>query len=451
MFPLLSSHSASLLDKSLIVKYGLDESELVSNAAKGAFEEYRSHFEKKSVLFIVGKGNNGSDALALASLVLPVADKVYIYNHFEKGNEENERRKSLLDSSLFVDGVVESDVIVDGLFGVNYRLPLDERTENLINAISSSKAEVIALDCPSAYMVDADYTITFMCYKKEMYLPQNRAHCGVITLFNPGFPQTEIKSDDSFLISNDDYNPRRFKGDDYKNSRGHVCVIGSSERYPGAAILSSLASFHAGAGKVSLITDTTTRNAVLSSYPSIMTAVEETPLIKADSYVVGPGWDKGKKDLLSSVVESGKNYVVDADAIKLLGGFKLKHRGVITPHIGEFRNLLSILSLEERDIEKSMKMVAVALECVVVLKGATVLISDGEQLFVHDGANPSLGVAGSGDVLSGIIGAFLAGGEDPLKSAVNGVILHQKCGRILSKEKGFYSAEDIIDEVGRNR
>ncbi len=79
------------------------------------------------------------------------------------------------------------------------------------------------------------------------------------------------------------------------------------------------------------------------------------------------------------------------------------------------------------------------------------MITDGTLLYVVDGANPSLGVAGAGDVLSGIIGAFLAFGMDTLSSALNGVILHQKCGRILKNRLGFYSAEDLIQEIGRER
>lgn len=451
MLPLFSSHKASLLDKSLIEEYSLDESSLVTNAALGAFVTYKRIFENKRVLFLVGKGNNGSDALALASFVIPVAESVFIYNHFEKGNEENERRKREIDNKYFVSSPVDADVIVDGLFGVNYRLPLDERTRKVIDEVNGSSAIVIALDVPSAYEIRADYTITFMCQKKEMYLPQSRGKCGEITLFNPGFPKGAIKGGREFLLDDGDYNPKRFNLDDYKNTRGHVCVIGSSERYPGAAILTSLSSFHAGAGKVSLMSGTTTRNAVLSSCPSIMTQSETSPPVKADSYVVGPGWDEGRRDLLISVIESGKPFVVDADAIKLLYDLKLYNRAVITPHIGEFKKLLSILSIEESDVVESIKSAAEKLECVVVLKGAAVLISDGESLFVYDGANPSLGVAGSGDVLSGIAGAFLASGESPMESAVNAVILHQKCGRTLSEKKGFYTAEDIINEVGRER
>ena len=91
------------------------------------------------------------------------------------------------------------------------------------------------------------------------------------------------------------------------------------------------------------------------------------------------------------------------------------------------------------------------LDAVVVIKTSVVWIFYKEKSYVYDGSNPSLGVAGSGDVLSGIIGAFLSRGMDPMESAINGVILHQKCGRSLRESLGFYTSEDLIEEVGKER
>ena len=449
MLPLLSLSEASALDKALIEKCGLDESSLVSAAALGAYETYKDIFRGRSILFVVGKGNNGSDALALAELVIGDASKVSVYNHFDKGNEENERRKSLLPPSVLVDAPVPSDVIVDGLFGVKCRLPLDERTQELVDWINSSHSCVISLDCPSGMLVKADYTITFMCQKREMYYPRLRGNAGRITLFNPGFPPNEIKGDGKvFLLEDSDYSVPSFGIADYKNTRGHVTVVGGSEKYPGAAILSSLAAFHAGAGKVSVLSSPSVRNAVLSSYPSIMVT---DSLSSCDSFVVGPGWGDGDRKLLEGVLETGRPFVVDADGIKHLGGLKLSHRAVITPHLGEFTRLCAILGIEDSDIEESIRKAARTLECIVVLKSSTVLITDGDVLYVYDGANPSLGVAGSGDVLAGITGAILACGMNPLLSAVNAVILHQRSGREAERMYGFYSAENLVDTIGRLR
>lgn len=454
MLPLLTLSASSELDRTLISECGLDEHSLVSNAALGTFEALGSLFEGKRVLFVAGKGNNGSDALALASLVIPLASSVSVYCHFPDGGEENMRRRSSLPLSLFVDAIIDADadVIVDGLFGVKCRLPLDERTQAVVDKVNSSRATVIALDVPSAFLIKADYTVTFMCHKTEMYFPRNRAFCGRIILFNPGFPEKRIKGDGkTFLLGDDDYNPPCIPIDGYKNTRGHLCIAGGSDRYPGAPLLSGLAAFHTGAGKVSILSTDTVRNAVLSSYPSLMFADGSADLLCYDSFVLGPGWDKGSRDILLRVSETGKNYVVDADAIKLLPALKCRGRAVITPHIGEFRMLLGLLGFDEGDIIKNALRTARELECIVVIKGVTVIITDGSAVYIVDGANPSLGVAGSGDVLSAVIGTFLASGSSPLSAAVNGTLLHQRSGRKANELYGFYSAEEIIRIIGSER
>ncbi len=453
MFPLLSSFEAATLEKSLIESSSLSERSLIDNVAVLVYTKYRFLFDKKRVLFVVGKGNNGSDALSLALHVSRIAKAVYIYCHWDKGNSENEYRKSQIPSSFFVSEVrTDVDTIVDGLFGSGYREKIDERTERVIESINTSSAVVLSLDSPSCYRVKADYTITFMCYKKEMYNPSLRLFSGEVTLSNPGFPQNKIRSiEKRYLLSSCDYSIPQFKATDYKNSRGSVTVVGGSDRYPGAPILTSLAAFHSGAGRVTIISTAKVHLLVFSSYPSIMVSSPRCPLPMSDCYVVGPGWNRGSRNRLEEVINSGKKIVVDADGIKHLSGLSLKNRGVITPHIGEYRRLIKMLGIEEDTIEESLKKTALRLECVVVLKGSVTIVTDGDAFYYYDGVNPSVAVAGSGDVLAGIIGAFLAFGMDALQSALNAVILHQKCGRFLEKNLGFYSAEDIIKTIGRMR
>ena len=90
-------------------------------------------------------------------------------------------------------------------------------------------------------------------------------------------------------------------------------------------------------------------------------------------------------------------------------------------------------------------------ETTVVLKSSVVWITSGDAVYIYDGANPSMGIAGSGDVLSGIIAALLAEGESPERAAIDGVILHQEAGRNAARRYGYYDAETLIEEVGRAR
>ena len=454
MVPLYSLKEASLLDKQMISRFSLSEERLIDSAASGAFKKAYPHIAGKRVIFLVGKGNNGSDALEMARLSLEVAGEVLVYCVFPEGNEENMRRRALLPPSVFVSSLVEADTIVDGVFGFSFHGSLSPVLSELFGKVDASSSFRIALDVPSAFSYGADLTVTFMCLKSELFDSGNRGKCGEIFLFNPGFPLEGYKEGSSFLLDDSDYSVRPFSSSSYKNSRGHLLVAGGSERYQGAPLLSSLSAFHAGAGLVTLLSKKEVLTKVYASYPSIMGIEKKAlSLVKYNASLLGPGWDDGDKSLLEKIVVEGKPTVVDADAIKLLSpSLPFKGEAVITPHLGEFRTLRRNLGIDEElsNIEAARK-VSEILSCTVVLKASTVWIVNGERQYVYDGSNPSLGVAGSGDVLSGIIGAFLASGMKAEEAAVNGTILHQKCGKKLQKSLGFYTSEDLIREIGRER
>ena len=325
----------------------------------------------------------------------------------------------------------------------------------IINEVNSSGSFVVSVDIPSANLIKADITVSLMCSKLELYHPLERARSGKILLRNPGFPEDDIiaMAEDCFLLDESDLTIREIPIDGYKNSRGHVAVLGGSDKYPGAPILSCLSAFHSGAGLVTLISAESVLDRAFRFHPSIMHSNGDG-LSKFSSLAIGPGWDNGDENLLDKAISSGKNMVLDADSLKLLNGKKLGGRAIITPHIGEYKRLCSLLEipngLESADsLRKSLKALSDKLECVVVLKSSTVWITDGENLFVFDGANPSLGVAGSGDVLTGIIASLLAQGEGLLDAAINGVIMHQTAGRRAKEKYGYYSAEELIGEIVR--
>ena len=449
---LFTLQEASDIDHRLILENSLKESELIDSAAKGALEIARKYIENKRVLFLVGKGNNGSDALHMALLSLPLAASVMVYPIFENGNQENMGRREAVAPYL-VDGFRECDVVVDGVFGFSFHGSLSPSLEFLFSSLDHSSSFKIALDVPSAFAYSADLTVTFMCGKTELYYPENRKKCGRIEVFNPGFPSRQFPLSEVKLLSSEDYSPLPISFFDYKNTRGHLLVAGGSQRYMGAPILSSLSAFHSGVGLVSLYSEEIVLDKVLSSHPSIMGVRKENlSSLRVGGVLMGPGWGEGKREVIDLYLSSSLPMVLDADAIKLVKKEdRFGFRAVLTPHMGEYRRLLSNLGLEEDDFLTTLKKVAKTLECVIVVKSSVIWITDGDETFVWDGSNPALGVAGSGDVLSGIIGAFLAHGEKPLSAAMNGVILHQTSGRKAAEALGYFTSEDLIEEVGRNR
>lgn len=449
-----SLDGAKNLDKKLIEEYSLIESELIDSAAMNAYKAVREYLIDKKVLFLIGPGNNGSDGLEMARLLAKENLNVSLFYLYDKGNDENLKRRARID---YLDRAFEFtryDVIVDALFGFSFRGEVDEYLSEVINEVNHSGSFVISLDVPSALKIRADITVEFMVDKLLVYHPMLRAQAGRIYLRNPGFPEAEIRKSQEgiYLLEDSDQIKREVSLSDYKNTRGHLAVAGGSDRYPGAPVLSCLAAFHSGAGLVSLMSKESVMDKVFSSYPSIITSKKELPLADYDSILLGPGWDDGDERKLCEAIDSGRPFVVDADGLKLLNGKKLKWRGIITPHIGEYKRICRDLGVEDGmnksdELIDSIKLVSKKLEAVVVLKSSTVWITDSDQVYIYDGANPSLGVAGSGDVLSGIIAAETLSSHDMLSSAINGVIIHQRAGKRAHERYGYYTAEELIGEI----
>lgn len=446
MLPLLTAEKVNALDGELRARYHLDSSDLVSRAAGNVLALTRDRIQGKRVLVLVGRGNNGSDALSYALLAKDMC-RIFLWFCPGTANALNSCLRSRCREAGLetVSDVVGCDVVVDGIFGCAFHPPVDGDVLSVIDKVNAMDAYRISLDVPSAYLFKADLCVTFSVLKREQYTIGNRECCGRIVLSNPGFPEAELDGvvSDVMLLEDGDYGTGRIPDASFKNRRGHVAVLGGSGRYTGAPRLSAKAAFHAGAGLVSIYTSPDACLAVSSYLPAIVRCggfCDEG----YDSLVLGPGWgDEGSRDAFFLP----KKKVLDADAIKLIRkGDRFSGLAVITPHVGEFRRLCSNLGLEEDALA-----VSEALDAVVVLKSHVTEVAFSSKRFICDGMNASLGVAGSGDVLSGIIGAFLASGQDVLEAALNGVILHQKCGRACRDKLGFYDSLELVKEVGRLR
>ena len=454
MRPILSLNLSSALDHQLIEKHGLSESSLIDNAAACVFRA-SEHLIHGRILVMVGPGNNGSDGLALVSILLQHGYSPDVFFLYEKGNEENLKRRKALPSVVRIAEKTSSyDTVFDALFGFSFHGEADDRTKEAINGANDADT-VIAVDVPSAGLVKADMTVTFMAPKDILYEPSNRGNAGRIVIANPGFPEDEIRTanTDIFLLEDGDSTLKDFSLSDYKNTRGHLALIGGSEEFTGAPRLAARAAFFAGAGLVTILTDV---DKIRDENPAVIIRKPDSDLCFADAIAIGPGWKDGDKSLFDKAVSLGKKLVVDADGLKFLPQHAFGYNAVITPHIGEYRRLMASLSIPDGlgdvpSLSSSLKALSRKLECIVVLKASTVWVTSGDDIFIYDGANPSLGVAGSGDVLAGVIGALLAEGYSPLDAAKNGVILHQRAGRRAHEEYGYYSAEELILEVGKCR
>lgn len=452
MKKLFSIKECKSIEKDLISKENLSEDDLIKKVGSFVFENTIKYIKDKRVLFLVGKGNNGSDALEVALKAKKVAKDIKILKLFDNGNDENEKRSALFSTCDFVNKIDEEyDTIFDGIFGFGFHGKVGDEIVDVIKKVNLSSSFVISLDMPSNFLIKADITFTFLTLKYELFLPENRSYVGDIIYYDLGLYEKIERSSSLYLLEDDDYNAKEFKSEDYKNKRGHILSIGGSVKYPGSIILSSLSSIHSGGGLCTLVSNKRVRDLALSRDPSLMVCgYSKIKGIKYSSALIGPGVNRRCKKELKSLIKSGKSFVIDSGALSYIKGMKFSYRAVLTPHLGEEKRLLSLLSVKSSDIINEIKEISKITESIVVLKTSVVYITDGESVYIYDGENPSLGTAGSGDVLSGIIASFLSI-ENPLSSSIDGVILHQKAGRVCKEKYGYYTALNLVNEIGKLR
>lgn len=264
-------------------------------------------------------------------------------------------------------------------------------------------------------------------------------------------------------------------GNDGKNERGSVLVVGGEVAIPGAVILSGIAALRAGAGKLQIATCRSIAPLVGIAVPEALSlGLDETReglispdaapalddfLKKSDALLLGPGM-KGERDeqrfVLRVIDRCSTTLVLDAGAIDALGAspgalHRLDGKAVITPHSGEMCRMLEV---SEDEISSNPEQIALdtasSLNSVVALKGGrTFVASPGGEIFCYDSGDVGLATSGSGDTLAGVIAGLIARGTDPLRATLWGVFLHGSAGNRLAKRIGRigYLARELLDEI----
>ena len=241
----------------------------------------------------------------------------------------------------------------------------------------------------------------------------------------------------------------------YKRTRGSIAVIGGSGRFTGAVVLATKAAFCSGAGLVTVFTEEKLIPMICKAVPSAMVTTygDVSDLDGFDSVLIGPGMGKNHDDVLPKALAQAKRLVIDADGIRAFARLGLTGNGncILTPHPGEFEALTRAFADTTQSFPASLEDVREKTGSVIVYKSDTVWIAADGKLSVYDGANPSLGVAGSGDVLAGITAALAARLKErnAYSIAQNAVLLHQIAGRLAHEDIGYYSSDTLVKYVGR--
>jgi hydroxyethylthiazole kinase-like uncharacterized protein yjeF len=401
-------------DEMKAAEAGHDVRTLMQRAGRAVAEEALRHFpDARQFALFAGGGANGGDGRIAARILSE-----------EHGLEQVD------------DG---ADLVIDALLGTGIRgAPRDDAAAT-IERINASGPPVHAVDIPSGVnastggvegaAVEADVTVTMHGRKVGLAVGPGRFRAGDVIVVDIGLEPRETVHE---LVTRDivDRIPRK-RDPVNKYSAGSVLVVGGARGTTGAAALAARAAFRADAGYVAIA-------APADALPTLETLVVEAvkrPLEavfdaadRASALALGPGLGRDQRLLVRRLLEeTDVPAVVDADALYGLEPFERNAATVLTPHSGELGRLIDEDSLwiDANRLEALARAVE-RFRCVVLLKGADTLIgAPGAGVWVVGDNVPSLATAGTGDVLTGIVAAFLAKGMDAREAAAAGALVHR--------------------------
>lgn len=495
MVELVTSETMRRREQIACERYGINTLLLMENAGRGValevLEILRLNPSLKEVCIVCGSGNNGGDGMVVARhLVVSCPEKVPLV--YLLGSPEYLKGDARYNYEVLIklgipskvvttpeDFVIpERALVVDAIFGTGLSkevVGLHREIIRKINAIED--AFVMALDVPSGVdasdgrilgeAVRAHTTVTLGMVKRGLVLYPARDYVGRLRVVPIGIPLNETMEDcpvDGYLLSSE---IRRFLPQRpwfaHKISAGVVGVLCGSSAMLGAGMLVALGAYRSGAGMVVWPLPFELSGVVRIRIPEIVSIelsgkgvnwsyssehLEDILLglsaRKCSSVVIGPGlgFNSATREFVKGFLEvSPFRGVLDADALNVIaedrGKWEKKLSGwVITPHAGEMARLLgwSVQEVNEYKI-RAVCEAARFFDCIAVLKGPGTIVADPEgKVFVNPTGNALLATAGSGDVLAGVIGGFLAQGLAPLWGSLCGVFLHGLAGDLLKEE-----------------
>ncbi|MDN3357186.1 NAD(P)H-hydrate dehydratase [Actinomadura sp. DC4] len=420
------------------------------------------------VALLVGGGDNGGDALYAGASLARRGARVTALLAGSKTHEgglaalraAGGRSVDATDAAdvtgtSAVTEIEAADLIIDGMLGIGGRGGLREPHATLAGHAARAIATVVACDLPSGVDADtgvvtgaavrADVTVTFGTYKPGLFVDPGAAHAGVVELVDIGLGPYLDDPDVCLAQAADvDLWVPRPERESNKYRRGVPGVVAGSETFTGAAVLSVGGALHGGAGMVRFASAEHSAELVRHRWPEAVTTVVGESLGevgRVNAWVAGPGLgtDERAEALLAEVLGSDLPVLIDADGLTVVARRRdLLWRDaptVLTPHAGELARLLDDTDADQVEARRleHVRRAAEELGSTVLLKGSTTVIAEvGRAVRVNPTGTPRLATAGSGDVLSGLIGAFLAARVPAMDAAAAGAYLHGLAGRLAT-------------------
>ena len=470
--------------------FGVSRLQLMENAGHNVALEVASRFKpEKSVAIFCGLGGNGGDGFVVARHLSSMGFKVAVIlagkakEITDNAALENWKALQFLQETIPIHEVYDStlipeitaEIVIDALLGTGTKGKLKPPILQIVQKINTKNAFRVAVDIPTGIDADtgdvlgeavrANLTITFHRTKKGF--ENAKEHVGELTVKDIGLPIEFEKfagPGDVLLATK----PR--PSESHKGDFGRLLVIGGSETFSGAPAYVALAALRTGIDLAYVATPEKTAQAIASMSPDLITIKLEgthlnvgnvsalkTSIEAANAIALGPGLGlhpetrEAVKAVIEAVEGAAKPLLLDADGLKAFAEFKRKLNVplVLTPHAGEYA-ILTGKKLPENLKEKisEVQKTAAELGAIVLLKGPIDIISDEKRFKLNFTGNAGMTVGGTGDVLSGIVAAFLAQQIDPFEAAVAGAFVNGAAGDFVFQEKGYHMVStDLIQRI----
>ncbi|NTJ42411.1 NAD(P)H-hydrate dehydratase [Agrobacterium larrymoorei] len=430
---------------------------------------------------LCGTGNNGGDGFVAARALRQSGAKVDVYVFGDPEKTRGAARSAFEMCGVHIERLNRftpqaGDVVIDAIFGAGLSRDVPVEVAAVIRSVGEAGLPVIAVDLPSGLCgrrgvplgsaFKAERTVTFMAKKPGHVLMPGRTLCGELEVFDIGIPHRIMKGNagqvwenhpalwSSFFATRDQ--------DTHKFKRGHLTVFSGPSHATGAARMTATAGLRAGAGIVTVAAPAEAVTLLSANLTAIMVSEVETvdqlrewgEDKRHGTYVLGPGFGDFDKARHFVSLLGDKALVLDADGItafkdapkKLFDIFRKDAPRILTPHEGEFARVFPQIHADKQ-LSKIEKAQAASLlsNAVIVYKGAdTVVAAPDGRAVVNTNAPSYLATAGSGDVLAGIAGGFLAQQIPAFEAAAAVVWLH---GETANHIGPGLTAEDLASAV----
>jgi len=506
-------------DRRTIDEIGIPSLVLMENAGRqavAAMEAMYTDLLERRIAVLCGRGNNGGDGCVVARTLVQRGADVAVFLLGRVADVRGDARTNLeilgrlgvtvvevADSQaweLHFSEVSDCTLVIDAVFGTGLNAPISGFIESVVADVNASGIPIVSIDVPSGLSADspdpigpsmhASLTVTLAAPKLPLVLPPAEVHAGNIVIADIGVPAAVIDAVDGPRIElltrsamRDLVAPRA--PDAHKGDYGHVLIVAGSRGKTGAAHLAAVGALRSGAGLVTIAAPAGCQGTLAAMGPEYMTealpedpdglrpdGVERVLDIARDVIAIGPGLgqtDRARQFVQQLVDRASMPLVVDADGLNAFAADPDRLTGrdgrdvIITPHPGEMARLVGMSSDEVQanrlDIARNF---AVAHHVYVVLKGhRTLVATPDERVFINPTGNPGMATGGTGDVLTGMIAAWLAQLMDAEAACTLAVYLHGMAGDLAEGDEGEVSmtsadlaahiGDAVLDLTGRRR